>query len=66
MPVPAPTGKKGDVMAKVIDCREGHASIKIRGETDDELVTKAREHLKQYHPSMDLSREQILGMATVA
>jgi hypothetical protein len=53
-------------MAKVIDCKEGHASIKIRGETDDELVQKAGAHLKQYHPGMELTREQILGMATVA
>lgn len=53
-------------MAKVIDCREGHASIKITADNDDELVKKAEAHLKQYHPSMDLTREQILGMATVA
>jgi len=66
VPVPARTGEEEDEMAKVIDCREGHASIKIRGETDDDMVKNAREHLKQYHPSMDLTREQILGMATVA
>jgi hypothetical protein len=53
-------------MAKVIDCKEGHASIKIRGENDDELVRNAQAHLKQMHPGLDLSREQILGMATVA
>lgn len=53
-------------MAKVIDCKEGHASIKIRGETDDELVRNAEAHLRQYHPGMNLTREQILGMATPA
>jgi hypothetical protein len=53
-------------VAKIIDCKEGHASIKIRGENDDELVRKAEAHLKQYHPGMNLSREQILGMATAA
>ncbi|MGH2473485.1 MAG: DUF1059 domain-containing protein [Candidatus Limnocylindria bacterium] len=53
-------------MAKLIDCKEGHASIKIRGENDDELVRNAEAHLKQFHPGMNLSREQILGMATAA
>jgi predicted small metal-binding protein len=52
-------------MAKIIDCHEGHASVKIRGDTDDELVRNAQAHLKQLHPGMDLTREQILGMATV-
>ncbi len=52
-------------MAKVIDCKEGHASIKIVGNTDDELVSKAKDHLTKFHPEMKLTREQILGMATV-
>jgi len=51
---------------KVIDCTQGHASIKIYGNTDDELVTNATEHLKQYHPGLAMTREQILGMAQVA
>ncbi len=38
-------------MAKLIDCKEGHASIKIRGENDDELVRNAEAHLKQFHPA---------------
>lgn len=52
-------------MAKVIDCKEGHAVIRITGKDDDELVKNAREHLKQYHPQLtNMSREQVLAMAT--
>lgn len=52
-------------MAKVINCKEGHALIRITGNNDDELVQKGREHLKQYHPELaNMSREQILAMAT--
>ncbi len=51
---------------KVIDCKEGHASIKITGNTDDELVSKANAHLKEYHPGLSLTREQVLAMATAA
>lgn len=52
-------------MAKVIDCKEGHAVIQITGKDDDELVRNAREHLKQYHPGLEsMTKEQILAMAT--
>lgn len=52
-------------MAKVINCKEGHAVIKITASNDDELVKKAREHLKQYHPGLEnMTREQVLAMAT--
>ena len=51
-------------MAKVIDCTEGHASIKIRGANDDELVRRAEAHLSQYHPGLKMTREQILAMAS--
>lgn len=53
-------------MAKVIECKEGHASIKIRGNTDEELVRSAQTHLKQYHPGLEMTREQVLAMATTA
>jgi len=52
-------------MAKVIDCKEGHSSIKIHGGTDDELVRNAEAHVKSMHPGMTMTREQILAMATV-
>lgn len=51
---------------KVIDCTQGHASVKIYGETDDELVKNAQAHLAAYHPGLTMSREQVLAMATVA
>ena len=51
---------------KVIDCAQGHASVKIYGDTDDELVKNATEHLKQYHPGLTMTREQVLAMAQVA
>lgn len=51
-------------MAKIIDCKEGHASIRIRGSSDDELVRNAQAHLRQVHPGLNMSREQILAMAT--
>lgn len=53
-------------MARVINCQEGHALVRISGNDEDELVQNAREHLRQHHPGLgDLSREQILAMATI-
>lgn len=49
---------------KVINCKEGHAEIKITGKDDDELVRNGQQHLKQYHPGLNLTREQVLAMAT--
>ena len=52
-------------MAKVIDCSEsGHApGMQVRGETEDELVKAGEAHVKQYHPAMKITREQLIGMA---
>ena len=52
-------------MAKKIDCPCGDT---VRGETDDELVANAEEHMRDKHPDMvgTMSREQLLGMATDA
>jgi hypothetical protein len=55
-----------DMARKVIDCTQGHASIKIYGNSDDELVKNAQEHLKQYHPGLTMTREQVLAMAQPA
>ena len=50
-------------MAKKIDCPCGQT---VRGDSDDELVANAEEHMRDRHPEMvgTMSREQILGMAT--
>jgi predicted small metal-binding protein len=52
-------------MSKVIDCTApGHASgMQVRGETEDELVKAGEAHVKQYHPEMKITREQLIGMA---
>lgn len=52
-------------MAKVINCEDG---VVVRGETDDELVANAQEHINQAHPDLvgKLSRDDILAMATEA
>lgn len=50
---------------KVINCKEGHALVKLTGKDDEELVKNAREHLTKLHPQLgNMSREQILAMAT--
>jgi predicted small metal-binding protein len=46
-------------MQKVINCPCGFV---VKGDTDDQLVSRAQEHAKQVH-QMDLSREQALAMA---
>jgi predicted small metal-binding protein len=50
-------------VAKKIDCPCGQT---VRGDSDDELVANAEEHMRERHPEMvgTMSREQILGMAT--
>lgn len=49
-------------MPKVINCECGYL---VRGETDDEVVARAEEHLRQNHPDLlgALSREDMLAMA---
>jgi predicted small metal-binding protein len=49
-------------VAKKIDCPCGET---VRGDSDDELVANAEEHMRERHPEMvgTMSREQILGMA---
>ncbi len=36
-------------MAKVINCDDGAV---IRGETDEELLANAREHIREAHPEL--------------
>ncbi|HVL97724.1 MAG TPA: hypothetical protein VM324_00310 [Egibacteraceae bacterium] len=47
-------------MSKVINCDEG---VVIRGDTDAELLAGARQHIQEAHPDLELSDEQLLGMA---
>jgi predicted small metal-binding protein len=47
-------------MAKQITCECGHV---IRGETDDDVIEGAREHMRQDHPALldKVTREDLLG-----
>jgi predicted small metal-binding protein len=49
-------------MAKVINCECGYV---IRGESDEELVTNAENHMREAHPDLvgKVSRDDLLGMA---
>jgi len=49
-------------MAKLINCPCGEV---VRGESDDELVANAEEHVKTAHPDQvgQRTREDFLGMA---
>jgi predicted small metal-binding protein len=49
-------------MAKLINCECGQI---VRGETDDELIAAAEEHINNNHPELvgKVSREDLLGMA---
>lgn len=49
-------------MSKVINCECGHV---VRGETDDELLARAEEHVNRDHPELvgKVSREDLLAMA---
>ena len=49
-------------MQKIINCPCGFV---VKGENDDQVVSRAQEHAKQVH-QMDLSREQALAMAKPA
>jgi predicted small metal-binding protein len=49
-------------MQKVINCPCGYV---VKGDSDDQLVSRAQEHAKQVH-QMELSREQALAMARPA
>jgi hypothetical protein len=49
-------------MAKMIRCSCG---VIVRGETNDELLTNAEEHIRNDHPDMigKIPREDLLAMA---
>jgi predicted small metal-binding protein len=50
----------GGAMSKVIKCPCGTV---VRARDEDSLVTQAQKHAREVH-AMDLSREQVLAMAS--
>jgi predicted small metal-binding protein len=52
-------------MSKVINCECGHV---VRGESDEELLASAEEHVNRDHPELvgKVSREDLLAMAEEA
>ena len=52
-------------MPKLIKCDCGKV---VRGETDDELLANAEEHIRTDHPDLvgKISREDLLAMAEAA
>jgi predicted small metal-binding protein len=49
-------------MGKVINCECGYT---VRGESDDELLANAEQHVNDTHPDLagKISREQFMAMA---
>jgi predicted small metal-binding protein len=52
-------------MAKLINCECGQV---VRGETDDELISAAEEHINRDHPELvgKVSRDDLLAMSEEA
>ena len=52
-------------MSKVINCECGQV---VRGETDDELIRNAEEHVNRDHPDLvgKITREDLFAMAEEA
>lgn len=52
-------------MAKLINCECGQV---VRGETDDELVARAQEHIDRDHPELigKVTRDDLLAMSEQA
>jgi predicted small metal-binding protein len=50
-------------MAKIIRCEDGAV---IRGDTDEELLANAQQHMRDVHPDLagSITPEQLLAMAT--
>lgn len=47
-------------MGKVVHCQCGTT---LRGKDDDEIVAEVQRHVREVHPSMEVTREQALSMA---
>jgi hypothetical protein len=52
--------RKDEAMKTRLDCPCGE---RLEGKDEDDLVEKARAHLKEKHPDHEYTREQILFMA---
>lgn len=52
-------------MAKLINCECGRV---VRGETDDEVVANAEQHIREAHPDLvgKMSRDDLLAMVREA
>jgi predicted small metal-binding protein len=52
-------------MAKLINCECGQV---VRGETDDELIANAEEHINRDHPELvgKMTRDDLLARAEAA
>jgi predicted small metal-binding protein len=47
---------------RAIDCSEGHDTVHLSAETDEELMEKVRAHAADVHPGM--SEDQLQGLFT--
>jgi predicted small metal-binding protein len=49
-------------MARILRCECG---VTVRGETDDDVVDRAEEHIRKSHPDVAeaVTREQLLSMS---
>lgn len=45
---------------RAIDCSEGHDTVHLSAETDDELMQQVKAHAAEVHP--ELNDEQLQGM----
>ncbi len=45
---------------RAIDCSEGHDTVHLSAETDEELMEKVRAHAAEVHP--DMGEEALQGM----
>jgi predicted small metal-binding protein len=50
-------------MRKIVECTCG---VTITGESDDQLVRKVNQHARDVHEWPEMSREEILAMASPA
>lgn len=45
---------------RAIDCAEGHDTVHFSAPSDEELLSKVRDHVAEVHP--ELTEEQIQGI----
>jgi hypothetical protein len=47
---------------RAIDCSQGHDTVHLAAETDEDLMEKVRAHAAEVHP--DMTEEQMQGVFT--